>query len=211
MQTAIILCGGKGTRLYPLTFEVPKPMLPIKGKPVLEHQINFLKSQGVKNIILAIGYLGEQIIHHFGNGSQFGLNIEYIFDECQGTGGALRELKKYKFDSPVFVMNGDTLFDVDFKDMKKHHNQKITIAVAEVDNPDRFGVVKDGQIQEKIKVKRGLVSVGLYIINPEVFDIIPEGFCSLEKDIFPQLKQGFYQYKGQWYDMGTMEVYEEVR
>jgi NDP-sugar pyrophosphorylase family protein len=211
MQTAIILCGGKGTRLHPLTYDIPKPMLPIKGKPVLEHQIDFLKGQGITNVILAVGYLGEQIVDYFKDGSEFGLSIKYIYDECEGTGGALRDLNNFSLKEPVFVMNGDTLFDVDTQDMISHHKEKITIAVAEIDNPDRYGVVKDGQIQEKIRVDRGFVSVGLYIIEPEVFKLIPEGFCSLEKDIFPQLKQGFYQYNGSWYDMGTKEVYEEVR
>lgn len=211
MRTAVILCGGKGTRLYPLTYEVPKPMLPIKGKPVLLHQVEFLRNQGITTIYLAVSHLKEQIIDYFKDGSDFGIEIKYLHDECEGTGGALRDLKNLSLSTPVFVMNGDTLFNVDIQDMIKHHKNSITIAVANVENPERFGVVKDGQIQEKIKVDRGLVSIGLYIIEPNVFYLIPEGYCSLEKDIFPLLKQGFYQYNGSWYDMGTIEIYEEVR
>jgi mannose-1-phosphate guanylyltransferase len=211
MQTAVILCGGKGTRLYPLTYDVPKPMLPIKGKPVLEHQVEFLRKQGISTIYLAVSVLKEQIIDYFKDGTDYGVEMKYLHDNCEGTAGALRDLKNLNLEEPVLVMNGDTLFDVDVEDMKKHHKEKITIAVANTENPDRYGVVKDGQIQEKIKVERGLVSIGLYIIEPEVFSIIPKGFCSLEKEIFPQLKQGFYQYEGDWFDMGTMEVYEEMR
>lgn len=211
MQEAVILCGGKGTRLYPLTKEVPKPMLLIKGKPVLRYQIEYLKEQGVKTIYLAVSYLKEQIIDYFKDGKDFGVKIEYLNDESEGTGGALRDLKKLNLSHPILVMNGDTLFHVDIEDMTKYHNEKITIAVANVENPDRYGVVKDGQIQEKIKVEKGLVSIGLYIIEPEVFNMIPNGFCSLERDIFPHIKQSFYQYEGEWFDMGTMEVYQEVR
>lgn len=208
---SVILCGGKGTRLYPLTYEVPKPMLPIKGKPVLHYQIEYLKEQGIKTIYLAVGYLKEQIIDYFKDGNEYGVEIKYLYDECEGTGGALRDLKNMNLKNSTLVMNGDTLFHVDIQDMLKHHKEEITIGVAEIDNPERFGVVQDGKIQEKVKVERGLVSIGLYIIEPKVFDIIPNGYCSLEKDIFPQLKQGFYQYSGDWYDMGTMKVYEEVR
>jgi NDP-sugar pyrophosphorylase family protein len=212
MQIAVILCGGKGTRLFPLTREIPKPMLPIKGKSVLEYQIEFLRKNNVKTIYLAVGYLKEQIIDYFKDGSNFGVEIKYLYDNCEGTGGALRGLKTLLgLNTPILVMNGDTLFDVDIQDMVNHHSESITIAVANVENPDRYGVVQDGKIQEKIKVDRGLVSIGLYIIEPDVFSLIFDGYCSLEKDIFPLLKQGFYQYEGDWYDMGTMEVYEEVR
>lgn len=211
MQTAVILCGGKGTRLYPLTYDTPKPMLSIKGKPVLEHQINYLKGQGIKTIYLAVSYLKEQIIDYFKDGANFDIEIKYLYDECEGTGGALRGLKSLNLQESVLVMNGDTLFQVNVKDMIKYHNGKITIAVSEVNNPDRYGVIKDGQIQEKVKIDKGLVSIGLYIIEPEIFNLIPQGFCSLEKDIFPQIKQTFYLYKGDWFDMGTHEVYQEMR
>lgn len=208
----VILCGGKGTRLHPLTYEIPKPMLPIKGKPVLEHQIEYLKKNGITEIYLAVSYLKEYIVEYFGNGENLNVNIQYLEDNCEGTAGALRGLKNKHIHSPFLVMNGDTLFDVNISKMIKQHKESITIAVSEMEYPDRYGVIQNGQLQEKVKAKKGLVSIGLYLINPNVLDLIPaDGFCSLEHDIFPQLKQGFYQYNGNWFDMGTMDAYKEMR
>lgn len=208
---AVILCGGKGTRLYPLTYDIPKPMLPIKDKPVLHHQIEYLRNQGINTIYLAVSYLQDQIIDYFGDGSKFNVKIVYLYDECEGTGGALRGLKDFDINEPILVMNGDTLFKVNILDMVKNHKGNITIAVSEIENPDRYGVVKDGKIQEKIKADKGLVSIGLYIIEPNIFNAIPNGSCSLERDIFPKIKQDFYLYDGEWYDMGTMDIYVKVR
>lgn len=211
MQIAVILCGGKGTRLHPLTHDVPKPMLPIKGKPVLEYQIEYLKSQGISTIILAVSHLKEQIMDYFKNGSEYGVNIIYVIDSDSGTGGSLRLLKYLNLNEPILVMNGDTLFHVNLNHMRKYHKNDITIATSLIDNPDRYGVVQDGQIQEKAKVEKGFVSIGLYIIEPMVFNMIPIGFCSLERDIFPEIKQGFYHYEGDWFDMGVMNTYLEKR
>ena len=223
MTTAIILAGGLGTRLRPLTNTTPKPLLPIKGTPILEHAINNLKKHKITDIILSIGYKADKIKEYFEDGGQLGVNISYcIEDEPLGTGGAIKEASK-GISETFLAINGDNLADFDWAQMLKEHkenNAKITLALYPVDDVTQFGIAKlDGkkiiefiEKPSKEQAPSNLNNAGAYIIEPEILEILPEGKSSLEKDCFEKLaKQGIvfaHTHEGQWFPTDTLEKYE---
>lgn len=222
---AIILCGGQGTRLKPITYEIPKPLLPVQGKPILEHILDLLKKYEINEIMLAVGHLKEKIKKHFGNGNNHGARITYIEESAPlGTAGPLKLAEKL-LDETFIVSNGDELKDINIKEMLEQHkktNALITIALTEVSDPTVYGVAKlDGnKILEFIekpsreKAPSKFINAGFYIMEPEILKYIPQGFAMLEKDIFPLIaKEGKlhgYKFKGQWFDTGNMQRYEEA-
>jgi len=224
---AVILAGGEGTRLRPYTYEVAKPMLPIKGKPMVQHVIDLLKSHGVTDIYLAIGYKGEQIEEYFGNGSRFGLNIKYVREKSPlGTAGPLRLLKKYLDDS-FFLIWADCISKIDLTDFAhfhKSHDGLATIALTTVDDTSRFGVasMKGSLITGFVEKPKNedaptkLVNTGIAIFEPAIIDkYIPKtGKAMVEKDVYPKLsaegKLFGYPFEGQWFDTGTHEAYERA-
>ncbi len=223
---AFILAGGKGTRLRPITDEIPKPLIPVQGKPVIEHVIDLFKRSGIRDIIISVGYKADKIRDALGDGRRLGVSITYI-EETQplGTAGPLRLAKP--FLTGTFVMcNADELKDIDLNAMYLFHkevNALATIALTTVDDPSSYGVAKlqGSKIQEFIeKPKKGsapsnLISAGLYILEPDVIDIIPgAGPASIERDVFPAIaSQGKlygFPFSGQWFDTGTLERYERA-
>jgi mannose-1-phosphate guanylyltransferase len=225
-KKALVLAGGIGTRLKPITHEIPKPLVPLHDKPIIQHTLDLLKKYGIKDVILSVGYRREKIKEYFGNGKRFGLNITYIEeDEPLGTGGPLRLAKE--FLTETFVMcNGDELKNIDLFDMYMFHKErggKATIALTTVEDPSTFGVAKmDGNkiVQFVEKPKRGtepskLINSGLYILEPEVIDYVPKkGKSMMEIDVFPKIaregKLFGYPFSGQWFDTGTLERYEKA-
>lgn len=223
MTTAIILAGGLGTRLRPLTDKTPKPLLPIKGKPILEHAINNFKRHKITDIILSIGYKADRIKEYFKDGSQLGANISYcIEDEPLGTGGAIKQASE-GINEAFLAINGDNLADFDWTQMMKEHkenNAKITLALYPVDDVTQYGIAKlDGkkivefiEKPSKEQAPSNLNNAGAYIIEPETLKILPEGESSLERDCFEKLAgQGVvyaYIHKGQWFPTDTLEKYE---
>lgn len=224
-RKAFILAGGRGTRLKPITDEIPKPLIPVQGKPVVEHCIDLLKKYGIKDIILSIGYKAEKIKKYFGDGSSFGVNITYVEETNQlGTGGPLRLAKKHLTET--FVMcNADELKNIDLIDMylfHKENNSLGTIALTTVEDPSHYGVakLKGNQILEFIEKPAkenspsNLISAGLYILEPQIIDLISEDVASIERDVFPKLAQQGklfgYPFEGQWFDTGTLERYEKA-
>ncbi|MFH1249399.1 MAG: sugar phosphate nucleotidyltransferase [archaeon] len=223
VRTAVILCGGKVTRLKPLTYEIPKPLLPVCGKPILEHLFDLFKKYEIGDITLSVGYLKDKIKSHVGDGLKLGLRVSYIEeDEPLGTAGPLFYLKN-KVHEPFIVSNGDELKNVNIDEMLENHVKNkalITIALKKIDNPNDYGVAKlDGDkiIEFVEKPPKGeepsnFISAGFYIIDPKVLDYISKGFSMLEKDIFPRVaKEGKlygYKFDTQWFDTGTMERYE---
>jgi NDP-sugar pyrophosphorylase family protein len=205
-----------------LTDKTPKPLLPIKGKPILEHAINNFKRHGITNIILSIGYKADNIKEYFKDGSQLGVNISYcIEDEPLGTGGAIKKASK-GIKETFFTINGDNLADFDWTQMMEEHqenNAKITLALFPVDDVTQFGIAKleDKKIVEFIEkpsveeAPSDLNNAGAYIIEPETLDMLPEGKSSIEKDCFEKLAgQGVvyaYIHKGQWFPTDTLEKY----
>lgn|SRR3989338_6503580 len=223
--TAIILAGGKGTRLRPITYEIPKPLMPVQGKTLTEHLFDLFKKFGINDITLAVGYMKEKIRNYFGDGSKFGIRLNYVEENIPlGTAGPLR-LMKNKLKGTFIVSNGDELKDINIPEMYNVHkanNALCTIALTTVEDPSHYGVARlsGSKILEfvekpkKEEAPSNLISAGFYIIEPEAVDLIPKGFSMLEKDVFPKLaKQGMlygYPFSGQWFDTGNMERYEKA-
>jgi len=225
LKTALVLCGGEGTRLRPITYEIPKPLVPVHGKPIIEHIFDFLKKYGVTDIILSVGHMKDKILKEMDNWSRLGLKISYVAEtKPMGTGGATK-IAKDKLPKTFIVSNGDELKSLDIMEMHETHKKNkalATIALTTVDDPSAYGVARlDGNriIEFVEKPKKGkapsnLINAGFYILENEVIDMIPNGFCSLEKDIFPKLaEQGKlfgFPFSGQWFDTGNLERYERA-
>jgi NDP-sugar pyrophosphorylase family protein len=229
---AIILSGGRGTRLLPLTAMTPKPMLPIGDKPHLEYIIQLLKEHGVDHVIFSTGYLHEQIVEYFGDGSRYGIKIDYKEDGDRplGTAGAIKNCEDLidNYES-VIVFNGDILTNIDIGDMYflhqiKSNPSKITIALTPVENPSQFGVaVTDGFkihnfIEKPTTLDYGnLINAGIYVIDKSVLHDIPKDeFVMIETDVFPRYaKEGrLYCYKDRgmyWLDIGTHDRYNQAQ
>jgi len=224
-RKAVILAGGKGTRLRPITYEIPKALIPIDGKTITQYLFELFKKFGITEIILSVGYMKEKIIDYFGDGSKFGVNIKYIEeDEPLGTAGPLR-LAKSILNEPFIVSNGDELKDINIEEMYALHKENkalVTIALTTVSDPSKYGVARlsGSKILEfiekpkKEKAPSNLINSGFYIIEPSVLDMIPGGFAMLEKDVFPKLaKEGRlfgYPFSGYWSDIGSIEKYDKV-
>jgi len=223
---AIILAGGKGLNMRPFTFEMPKGLFPVGGKPILEQIVDMLRKFEVREIILSVGHLGEKIKEHFGDGKKFGVNITYITEEKKiGTAGALRIVGKYIKSDSFLVIHGDILIDISLSDFISFHKEEDsigTLALSSVVDPSSFGevVMQGTKITQFIeKPKKGkqtsqLVSCGLYLFNKEIFSYIPKQDPSLLEDIFPELAKkrqlsGFL-FGGNWIDIGTPASYEKA-
>lgn len=224
-KIALILAGGKGTRLKPITNEIPKPLVPLHEKPILQHTIDLLKKHNIKEILISIGFKGDKIKEYFGNGKRFGVNIKYIEEnEPLGTAGPLNLAKE--FLTETFLMcNADELKNINLNDMYLFHKEKKgigTIALTSVSDPSAYGVanLEGSKIIEFIEKPKkedapsNLINSGLYILEPEVLNFVPEGNSMMEKEVFPKIaKKGKlfgYHFSGQWFDTGTMERYEKA-
>jgi NDP-sugar pyrophosphorylase family protein len=227
-KNAIILAGGKGTRLRPLTYEIPKPLVPIKGKPVLFHVIEELKRNGIENVIIAAGYKAESIMNAIGNGENFGMNISYsIENKPLGTGGALKKACELVDEFPILVINGDNLFHMNLSSFFEFHtslrlSSKIlaTIALTTVEDTTGYGIVElEGNRIKKFyekpqkKPKSKLINTGIYIAEKELIDLIPKNkFFIIEKQLFEKLAEqnmlAGYIFNGPWYPTDTFERYE---
>ncbi|MEB0011017.1 NDP-sugar synthase [Glaciimonas sp. Gout2] len=212
---AMILAAGSGTRVRPLTYDLPKPMIPILGKPVMAYLIEFLASYGVRDIMVNVSYLHHKIEEYFGNGSQFGVQIGYSFEgyindngelipEPLGSAGGIKKIQEFAhfFDDTTIVICGDALIDLDLTSALFEHKQKgamVSVVTKKVpwEKVDSYGVVVtdlDGRIksfQEKPKQENALsnfASTGIYIFEPEVIDLIPVGTSfDIGSDLFPLL------------------------
>ena len=222
----IVLCGGEGTRMRPLTLSIPKPMLPIGYRPMLEHTLQLYHDQGFHNFVLSVGYMGEHIVKYFGNGSALGINIDYVSEKHPlGTGGSLKNSEDL-VNSTFFCTYGDVLFgSLNLKEIMQFHKEKQalgTIVLWKAKDARRFGLVEtdgDGRIAdftEKPKyMTSGLINAGLYVFEPEIFKFIPKNkTISLENDVLTELvkKERLYGfvYNGYWADIGVPEDYERV-
>ena len=220
---ALILAGGLGTRLRPLTNYIPKPLIPLLGKPLVMHIIDALPAE-VDTVILAVSYMRDKLEEYFRThdvGRQIILVTE---EEPLGTGGAIKNVARY-LDDTFIVMNGDVVCSLDLQDMlafHKAHGGLATMSLWTVEDPSAFGVVECREtrittFQEKPKREEALsnlINAGTYIFEKEIFDYIPDGVVSMEKAVFPQiLAHGMYGYefKGYWIDCGTRTNYLEAQ
>jgi len=222
---AVILTGGPGTRLQPLTNDRPKSVLPVLNKPFMEHFIAYLRQYGIKDIILTLSYLPDVIREYLGDGSRYGVRLTYCLEEePRGTAGAVKNAEAY-LDNTFFVLNGDVFTDMDLGDMLAFHREnkaKATISLTWVDDPSAFGVV---ETDSEKRVKRFIekpplaeattnwINAGTYILEPGVLEHIPSNtHYMFEKGLYPHLLDTGvpvygYPYRGYWLDMGTPEKY----
>lgn len=216
-QRAIILAGGANGRGANGAKTTPKPLLKVQGKPLLEHNIDLLKRFDILDIIISVGHGKERIKEYFGDGAAFGIRITYLDEDPDhplGTAGPLRGARGLLGQDPFVVMNADELKDVNIEQVYRTHIQSgglATITLTTVKDPTKFGVAMlDGnrilRFVEKPNEKMApskLISAGLYILEPQVLDLIPDGFAMLETDLFPKLaRDGVlfgHPFAGKWY------------
>lgn len=218
----VLMAGGLGTRLRPLTENTPKPMLNVGSKPILETIIEGFKSHGFVNFIICVNYKKEVIQNYFQDGTAFGVNIEYIEEEKRmGTAGAL-SLLKHKPMEPFFVMNADLLTQVNFEQLLHFHeenNSVATMCVRDYEHQVPFGVIEtNGQNLVSIKEKpvhKSFVNAGIYTLNPEVLDIIPKNQFFDMPDLFKKLIEQeenttAFPVREYWLDIGRITDYEKA-
>ena len=225
LTKAVILVGGHGVRLQPLSYHMPKPMMPVLNRPFLEHIIAYLAKFAVTDITLALSHLPELIRSHLGDGSNLGVQLHYtVEDSPLGTAGAVKNANRY-LDSTFAVLNGDIFTDLNIADMlafHQHKKAKVTIALTWVDNPCAFGVVETDsedrvrRFTEKPNPNKATthwINAGIYILEPEILRHIPvSSYYMFERGLFPlllKLNEPVYGYpfRGYWLDMGTPEKY----
>jgi mannose-1-phosphate guanylyltransferase len=221
MAVAILLVGGFGTRLMPLTKNTPKPMLTVAGVPVTEHQLAMAKAAGIAEIVLATSYLSEVFIPYFGDGSKWGMKIKYAVEiEPLGTGGAIRNAAKLlDTNESVVILNGDVLSSHSLAEqIRQHesHDADVTLHLTQVDDARAFGCVPtdgDGRVTAFLEKMENPVSsqinAGFYVFNPRVISTIPlDTVVSVERETFPQLVESGakvfgYLENAYWLDIGT--------
>ena len=213
---AVLLVGGLGTRLRPLTNTTPKALLPVANRPFLEHQLEHLAAHGIDRVILACGYEPDQIRAHFGD------RLEYVVeDQPLGTGGAIGNAARDITETFV-ACNGDLLTDLDLTSLvaaHREHGARATIALHAVDDPSRYGVVVtdgDGRVEQFVEKPEGVppshtINAGTYVLEPGVLESIPAGRqVSIEREVFPALVgRGLYAFaqESSWIDIGTPASY----
>lgn len=221
MAVAILLVGGFGTRLMPLTKNTPKPMLTVAGLPVTEHQIAMAKAAGITEIVLATSYLSEIFTPYFGDGSQWGISIKYAVEkEPLGTGGAIRNAAQLlSLDESIVILNGDVLSSHNLAEqIRQHeaHDADVTLHLTQVEDARAFGCVPtdgDGRVTAFLEKMdnpvTNQINAGCYVFNPRVLSAIPlNTVVSVERETFPQLvanKAAVYGYveNAYWLDIGT--------
>jgi mannose-1-phosphate guanylyltransferase/phosphomannomutase len=236
----IIIAGGAGTRLRPLTYTRPKPLIPVVNRPFLEYQVALLKRHGITEIIFCTNYLADQIEGHFGNGSAFGVSMQYALEEAPlGTAGAIKNAQALAGRDSLVVLNGDVLTDFDISSIIRFHKEKnalVTLTLKEVPSPSPYGVIitdANGRVQEfrepSEAQKKALASnpniqytgvdyinAGIYVMEPEALDAIPTGKpVSIERETYPKLlAEGAPIYaiarEGYWLDIGRPEQYRQA-
>ncbi len=222
---AVILAGGEGTRLRPLTSNQPKPMMPIANVPMMEHIVKLLARHGFDDIVVTVAFMANHIRTYFGDGSELGVRMRYATEEAPlGTAGSVRNAMA-ELDETFLVISGDVLTDVDLGGIVEQHNARgafATIALKRVENPVDFGIVitrEDGQIERFLEkptwgqVFSDTINTGIYVLDPGVFEFIPEGeIVDFSGDVFPAvLDRGLSLLgtvvDGYWEDVGTLESY----
>lgn len=226
INQAVILAAGKGVRWRPLTSQIPKALIPIKGRPILELIIEKLRNASIRNIFVVIGTLGDKIKEYFGDGRNLGVKINYIQDKVQkGTAPALKTVEKFLKKESFLLWYVDELAEIDLLDfIDFHFKQKAlgTVAISSTSKPLDYGIVKlKGpkivdffEKPKKEKIKSHLVNAGIFIFEPQFFQYISSKNYSLEREVFPILvkeKKLFgYLFEGKWFDIGSPENYLEA-
>ena len=222
------MAGGEGTRLRPLTSNQPKPMVPIVGKPCMEHILGLLRSHGFEDVIVTVAFLPQAIRSYFGDGESLGLNLEYsVEDSPLGTAGSVR-LASPRLDETFLVISGDALCDIDLTELVRFHRERgaaVTIGLKSVENPLEFGIVvtdEDGRIERFLEkpswgqVFSDTINTGIYVLEPEVLRHIPgDRPFDFSKELFPlllEMGRPLYGYvcEGYWQDIGNLDQYRQA-
>jgi len=223
------MCGGEGTRLRPLTFERPKPCIPIVNVPSIRHLVSHLSNLGFNDIVITLGYKGNEIEDALGDGSILGVEITYVHDRIKlGTAGSVKNAQEYLNDSPFLVVGGDHITDLNLLAFYREHirnDAMISIGLLSIDEPSEYGIA---EIDINYNIKRfhekpgpgeifsNLASTGMYVCNPEIFDYIPKNTkFDFAKDLFPKLMEegkiikGWLA-RGNWTDVGNPQSLREA-
>jgi mannose-1-phosphate guanylyltransferase len=221
---AVILVGGKGTRLRPLTADRPKPLVPVVDRPFLGHALEWVARHGLTDIVLCCGFRSDAVVEAIGDGSAFGVHVTWVFEpEPRGTAGALKMAEEHLQDRFVLI-NGDVLTDMDLTAQLRAHEAtgaRATLALVPVEDPSAYGLVRledDGRVRgflEKPKpeeIDTDLISAGAYVLERDVLDLIPAGReVSIEREVWPRLVGaglfGFVHRGAYWMDIGTPQRY----
>lgn len=227
---AVVMAGGEGTRLRPLTSNRPKPLVPVLNKPIAQHIIEHLKRAGISEIVITLYYLAEEIQNYFGDGSEMGVNLIYsIEDTPLGTAGSVKKAQQYLEDDTFVIVSGDALTDIDIPKALAYHRSKkseATLILQNVENPLEFGVVmteEDGRIQRFVEkpswgeVFSDSVNTGMYILEPSVFALMdPARNYDWSQDIFPRMLAESrplfgYTMEEYWTDVGSLDQYRQAQ
>jgi mannose-1-phosphate guanylyltransferase/phosphomannomutase len=226
---AVVMAGGEGTRLRPLTSNQPKPMVPIAGKPCMEHVLELVRRHGVTNAVATLAYMPQMIRGYFGEGSHLGLELDYSVEEVPaGTAGSVKLVEHY-LDETFLVVSGDALTDMDLTSLIEFHRYKgsmATLALKRVPDPLEFGVVitaEDGRIERFLEkptwgeVFSDTINTGIYVLEPEALKEVPDDVpYDFSKELFPALLaagaplHGFVVEDGYWQDIGNLIQYQEA-
>ncbi len=226
---AMILAAGVGSRLDPLTRNVPKPLVPILTRPVMEYLVELLKKHGFDEIMVNLHYLGDQIESYFGDGARWGVQIHWSHEEkLWGDAGSVKRVEDFFKDDTFIVIGGDDLTDMDLTRLVKTHRDKgalATIALSLVDDPSEYGIVlmnEDSRITRFLEKPKGEVifsntaNTGVYVFQPEIFELIPRGkFYLFGKQVFPLLLEQRLPLYGHltaayWKDVGSLGIYKQT-
>jgi mannose-1-phosphate guanylyltransferase / phosphomannomutase len=225
---AVIMAGGEGTRLRPLTANQPKPMLPVCNRPIMEHIVRHIRDYGFKDIVVTVQFLASQVRNYFGDGSDMGVDLAYATEPTPlGTAGSVRNAAEMLAETFV-VISGDALTDIDLDEVVGFHRRRgalATVVLKRMPNPLEFGIVitrEDGRIERFLEkphwgqVFSDTINTGIYVLEPEVFEHIPEGQpADFAADVFPRLLEagaplfGFVA-DGYWEDVGSLEAYQRA-
>ncbi|PWR72018.1 nucleotidyltransferase family protein [Methanospirillum lacunae] len=217
-----IMCGGEGTRLRPLTFERPKPCIPIVNKPSIEHLVSHLSNLGFHDVVITLGYKGDAIEQSLGDGALLGVSITYVYEESKlGTAGSVHNARKYLGDKPFLVVGGDHVTDLNLLEFYREHLKSaaiVTIGLISIDEPSEYGIAEI-DVENRIRRFRekpgpgeifsNLASTGMYVCSPEIFEYIPDGVkFDFAKNLFPLLMEknlplNGWLARGNWSDVGS--------
>lgn len=224
---AVVMAGGIGSRLRPLTIGRPKPMVPFLGKPVLAHILNLLKEHHIYEVVLTVRYLAEQIQDYFGDGSHLGMQLSYALEERPlGTAGSVKNAQPYLEGSKtILVMSGDIITDIDLANLLLFHRQKralASLALKQISNPRQYGLVttdRHGRVSNYVEKPNddlavpGLINTGIYVLETKLLDLLEPGVAyDFSYDLFPRLLTQRARLYGwatdnYWCDVGTLQSY----
>ena len=225
---AVVMAGGEGSRLRPLTSGRPKPLVPVVGEPVMQHTLRLLRRHGITDVVVTLQYMGSAIRDYFGDGSDLGVDITYVVEDAPlGTAGSVKNAEQY-LDEPFLVISGDALTDIDLdRAVQAHRGRRamVTVVLHSVPNPLEFGVVitnPDGSINRFLEkpswgeVFSDQVNTGIYVMDPAVLELLPpSAVVDWSTDVFPKmLKNSLPLYghlaEGYWCDIGNLQTYYQA-